>query len=300
LSTALAIVAAFLFAVAATFQQRGALDLGISAEGLRSFLKLGRSWWWLGGSAALLAGYVAQAIALDHGRISIVQPLLVTTVVFALPLGYYVTSQHVGGREIVGAVVVVAGLTLYALFGDPASGKDNAPNDEWAIALAVVGAVCSVLLLLGRNSESARRAALYGVVSGILFGTSACLAKPTVEMLHDGGVPTVLSNWEFYAMAVAGIAAFVLQQVSLAEGFLATSVATVSVANPIVAILIGVLLFDERLSDPTWHKVVAVAGMGLGAIGAIAISVAREGRKAADAGVGEAVSGPAQATQSRA
>jgi drug/metabolite transporter (DMT)-like permease len=281
-ASVLALVAAFLFAVAATFQQRGALDLGLAAESLRSFLRLARSAWWLTGTVVLLAGYAAQAIALDHGRVSIVQPLLVTTVVFALPLGVLVTAQKVGRREIVGAAVVVAGLALYAIFGDPAGGKDNAPNDQWAIALLVVAVACGVLLVLGRNSAGARKAALLGVVAGILFGTSACLAKPTVEMLGDG-VVTVLSSWEFYAMTITGIAGFVLQQVSLSEGFLATSVATVSTFNPIVSVVIGILLFDERLSDPRWHKVVAVAGMLLAMGGAIAISKAREGEGGASA-----------------
>jgi drug/metabolite transporter (DMT)-like permease len=275
-STALALVAAFLFAVAATLQQKGALDLGVAVEGLRSLAKLIGSGWWLIGTAALLVGYAAQAIALDHGRISIVQPLLVTTVVFALPLGYFVTAQKVGRREIVGAVAVVLGLAFYAVFGDPAGGRDNAPNDEWAVALAVVGAVCGGLLLLGRKSDRSRKAALYGVVAGILFGASACLVKPTIEMLHES-VATVVTHWEFYAMAAAGIAAFVLQQVSLSEGFLAASVATVSTFNPIVSVVIGIVLFEERLSDPVWHKVVAFAGLGLAGLGAIAISIAREG-----------------------
>ena len=279
MSSLLALVAAFFFAVAATFQQRGALDLGLSSESLGSFVRLARSSWWLGGTAVLLAGYAAQAVALDHGRISIVQPLLVTTVVFALPLGIVVTAQQVGRREVVGAIVVVLGLALYAVFGDPASGKDNAPNGEWAVALILVAVTSGVLLLLGRNTQRARRAALFGVVSGILYGTSACLAKPTLEQL-DQGVASVLSSWEFYAMVLAAVAAFVLQQISLSEGFLATSVATVSVFNPIVSVLIGILLFDERLSDPRWHKVVAFAGMGLAMGGAIAISKAREGAPA--------------------
>src|SRR3954469_17816645 len=231
MSTVLAIAVSFLFAVAAAFQQRGALELGVSAEGLKSFLKLGKSSWWLGGTAALLVGYVAQAIALDHGRISIVQPLLVTTVVFALPLGYFVTSQAVTARQGVGAAIVVVGLALYALFGKPASGNDNAPNDQWAVCLAIVGALCVALLLLAGRSGGLRKAALVGIVSGVLFGTSACLVKPTLELLHGDGALSVLGSWELYGMAFTGIAAFVLQQVSLAEGFLATSVATVSVAN---------------------------------------------------------------------
>ena len=49
----------------------------------------------------------------------------------------------------------------------------------------------------------------------------------------------MLSHWECYALAVAGVLGFVLQQVSLGTGRLAPSVATVSVANPVVGILIG-------------------------------------------------------------
>ena len=82
-------------------------------------------------------------------------------------------------------------------------------------------------------------------------------------------------------MAGTGIYAFVLQQVSLSEGFLATSVATVSVANPVVSVAIGTLLFDERLSRPAWHVFVAVCGLGLALIGAAMISVARERRESA-------------------
>lgn len=272
----LALLAAFLFAVAATFQQKGALSLGVSPDSLRSFARLARSNWWLVGSIALLVGYAVQAVALDHGRLAIIQPLLVTTVVFALPLGYWFTQQDVGRREILGAAIVVAGLALFAIFGDPSSGNDDAPNDEWAIALTVIVVVCAGLLVLARRAEGSREAAFYGVVSGILFGTSACLVKPTIETLHEG-IPEVLSSWEFYAMAIAGIAAFVLQQVSLSSGFLATSVATVSTANPIVSVLIGTLLFDERLSRPLWHVVVAFVGLGLAMFGAAIISIAREG-----------------------
>ena len=230
---------------------------------------------------ALLIGYVVQAIALDHGRLAIIQPLLVTTVVFALPLGYFLTNQSVGSREVVGAGIVVAGLALYAIFGDPAGGNENAPNGEWLVALLVVGALCFVLIGLARRGAGARRAALFGIASGVLFGVSACLVKPTLEALHAGGASEALSTWELYAMAGTGIYAFVLQQVSLSEGFLATSVATVSVANPVVSVAIGTLLFDERLSRPAWHVFVAVCGLALALIGAAIISVARERRESA-------------------
>jgi len=73
---------------------------------------------------------------------------------------------------------------------------------------------------------------------------------------------------------------FVLQQISLGTGKLAPSVATVSVANPIVGIALGTILFDERLSRPAWHVVVACIGLGVALVGAVLISLAREGADA--------------------
>ena len=116
-------------------------------------------------------------------------------------------------------------------------------------------------------------------MSGILYGTSACLVKQVTTQVNDGGLSEVLSNWEFWAMSIAGIVAFVVQQMSLREGFLATSVATVSVANPIISVIIGILLFAETLSEPNWHKLVAWIGLGLGMLGAVVISQGSKGRE---------------------
>ena len=129
------------------------------------------------------------------------------------------------------------------------------------------------------------KAAVYGTVAGMLFGLSLVLTKPTLVFLHQS-VATMLSHWECYALAIAGVVGFVLQQVSLGTGRLSPSVATVSVANPIVGILIGTLLFDERLSRPAWHVVIAVIGLGLALAGAVAISLAHEVAKEEDRGVG--------------
>jgi drug/metabolite transporter (DMT)-like permease len=131
MASVLALVAAFFFALAAALQQKGALNLPeVSLRNPASLARLAGQTMWLLGTVALLTGYVLQAAALDRGRLAIVQPLLVTTVVFALPLGYFLTKQHVGRREIVGAAVIVFGLALFAIYGDPAGGRENAPGEE--------------------------------------------------------------------------------------------------------------------------------------------------------------------------
>jgi len=275
----LALVAAFLFALAAALQQKGALNLpSISLRHPSSLARLVGQTMWLVGTVALFTGYAFQAAALDRGRLAIIQPLLVTTVVFALPLGYFLTQQHVGRREVIGAAVIVLGLVLFAIFGDPAGGRENAPGYQWAIAIAILGLVCGVLLLFADRGGLTMRAAVYGTIAGILFGLSAALTKPTLGYLH-AGLGEIFTHWEPYALAIAGVLGFVLQQVSLGTGRLAPSVATVSVANPVVGILLGSLLLDERLARPAWHVAVACVGLGLALAGAVAISIARETRR---------------------
>jgi drug/metabolite transporter (DMT)-like permease len=279
LAAALALVAAFLFALAATLQQKGALNLPtISLADPKSFVRLLGEKMWLIGTLALFTGYLFQAGALDRGRLSVIQPLLVTTVVFALPLGYFLTKQHVGRREVIGAVVIIAGLGLFIHFGDPAGGNENASNTQWAITIGLLSLLSVLLLVFGGGGGLSMKAAVYGTVAGILFGLSSSLTKPTLDYLHQS-VGTMLSHWECYALAVAGVLGFVLQQVSLGTGRLAPSVATVSVANPVVGILIGMLLLDETLSRPAWHIVLAVTGLGLALVGAVVISLAREATK---------------------
>src|SRR4029450_10231818 len=139
MASILALVAAFFFALAAALQQKGALNLPeISIRHPASLARLVGQTMWLLGTAALLSGYVFQAAALDRGRLVIIQPLLVTTVVFALPLGYFLTKQHVGRREVTGAAVILVGLALFAIVGDPEGGRDDAPGGEWAIAIGVI------------------------------------------------------------------------------------------------------------------------------------------------------------------
>ena len=101
---------------------------------------------------------------------------------------------------------------------------------------------------------------MFGTVAGVLFGFSSSLAMPTLDYLHKS-VGTMLSHWECYALAVIGVLGFGNPAGLARDGRLAPAVATASVANPVVAILIGIVLLDERLSRPAWHVLVAVIGL---------------------------------------
>jgi drug/metabolite transporter (DMT)-like permease len=291
----LALLAAVCFALAATLWQKAALSLsGVSFRRPRTLLVLLTQWVWLLGLAAQIVGVALQAAALDRGRVSIIQPLLVTTVVWALPLGYFLTHQSIGSREIVGAAIIVVGLALFASFGDPAAGVDNAPGADWAASILVIAAACAALLIFANRGSPSTKAALLATVAGLLYGLSATLMKPVVEDLHTEGLGGVMAGWEFWVWAAAGIVGFLFQQLSLATGRLVPSVAAVSVANPVVSVMLGALVLQERLAkNPPWHAVVAVGALCLALLGAVLITSAREGEREVQQAVPEPQTAPA-------
>ncbi len=192
-------------------------------------------WVWLLGLVAQVVGVVLQGAALDRGRVSIIQPLLVTTVIWALPLGYFLTHQAIGAREMTGAAIIVVGLALFASFGDP-----------------------------------------------------------VVEGLHTDGVGNVIAGFEFWVWAVAGIIGFLFQQLSLSTGRLVPSVASVSVANPVVSVMLGALVLQERLEkNPPSHAVAAVGALCLALVGAVLITSARESEREVEQTVPEPQPAPA-------
>jgi drug/metabolite transporter (DMT)-like permease len=272
----LALAASACFALAAALQQKGQFRLareGSPVRGVKDIFRLLKVWVWLAGTAVLLAGYALQGVALDIGKVVVVQPLLVTTLVFALPLGHWLTGQHVTRRQVWGAGVMVAGLAMFIRLGDPAEGVDTAPTSEVLIACAVVCVASVVGLIIGRRAEAAHKAAIFGGVAGLLYGLSATFDKPAFSST-DAGTGDLFGEWEFWALVGFGIIAFGVQQLSLATGQLAPAVAAVSVANPFCSTLIGVLVYEERLTQPGWHIALAVVALFVSFGGAVMVTLA--------------------------
>ena len=177
-----------------------------------------------------------------------------------------------------GAAIIVVGLVVFASFGDPAAGVDNAPGSDWARRDPGHRRGCAALLLFADRGGLVK-AALLGTVAGMLYGLSATLMKPVVESHAHRRVGEVVG------LGALGHGCrrqcwLRVQQLSLSTGRLVPSVAAVSVVNPIVSVLLGALVLQERLDkDPPWHAVVAVGGLCFALVGAVVISSAREGSK---------------------
>jgi drug/metabolite transporter (DMT)-like permease len=245
---ALALTAALFFALGTVLQQRAGLEKPSEGSSSGLLLRMARRPVWLAGIAADAFGFVAQAAALGVGRLAVVQPLLVSSVVFALPLGARLTGQRVRRLDVGAAVLVVAALVAFLTVANPSGGRDDAPVGDWLIAGGACVLACVPLVLLARRGPAPRRAALLGVATGILFALSAALTKAVVDEL-DNGPLDVITGWHLYALLAVGYASMTLNQLALNTGALAPAMATSMAFDPIVSVVLGVTVLHESL-DP--------------------------------------------------
>jgi drug/metabolite transporter (DMT)-like permease len=265
----LAIAAAVFFAFGTVLQQKAGLEEPSEGSSAGLLVQMARRPVWLAGIAADALGFVCQAVALAVGRLAVVQPLLVSTVVFALPLGARFTGQRVRRIDIGAALLVVIALIAFLTIAEPSGGRDDAPLGEWLIAGGACIAVCIPLSILGRFGPAPRRAALLGTATGVLFALSAALTKVVADQV-DEELFEVFLHWHVYALIAIGYASMTFNQLALNTGALAPAVATSLAFDPITSVVLGVTLLQESLHTTPFELVgtvialaAALAGMAI-------------------------------------
>jgi drug/metabolite transporter (DMT)-like permease len=265
----LALGSALLFALGTALQQQAGAAAPSTGADASLLLRMARRPVWVAGIAADGVGFVTQAAALGVGRLAVVQPLLITSVVFALPLGMRLTGQRIRRAEMVSAALIVAALAAFVSMGSASGGHQEAPLHAWLLAALVCAAVCTPLVMLARRGPRAQRAALLGAAAGILFALSAALTKAVVDELHAGLLP-VLDSWELYALIVVGYISMTLNQLALNTGALAATLAASTALDPVAGVVLGITLFGESLRAGALPAVVTVGSL-LGALAAMTV-----------------------------
>ena len=213
-----------------------------------------RLWW--AGTAAAGAGYVFQAMALAHGSLLLVQPLLVSSLLFVLPLSARRSGDRVTGVEWAWATLLTAALAVFVLVGQPREGHYRPPVPAWTMALAVAVPVVVVCVLVARRTTDRTRAAALGVAVAVGLGMIAVLTKTCTHRFGVGGWHALLTVPAPYLLVALAILVTVLQQWAFKAGALQASVPIMLVGEPVVAVLLGVIVLGEVL---TVHGVGVVA-----------------------------------------
>lgn len=261
-SAALALVAAAAFAAAAVLQQRAARSEPQSGSiRFRLLLDLLHRPLWLSGVGCMIAAYVVQAIALYLGNVAFVEPLIAMELVFALPFAVRSEHRRPGWREWLAAASVVAGVGLFLATARPTGGTSNPSDGTWVL-LGLPCAGATVLLLVAAARPLARRrASLLAAAAAICFALLALLTKAVTYLLSQG-VSRALTSWQPYALIGIGIVGFLFSQSAYQAGSLESSLPVIDTLEPTVAVLLGVLAFNEHVPiDAASLAVQALGGL---------------------------------------
>jgi drug/metabolite transporter (DMT)-like permease len=260
----LALGAALAYAAASVLQQREAeADVGADqgstvGGGFRLVLRLARRPIWLAGLGADALGYGLQAVALGVGELLVVQPVLTSGILFALPAGAWWAGRRLGRADFAWACVLAFGLTAFVLLAGTDGGRNFASTRAWLACAAVAIPVLVVSMVAAARSQGTRRAVLFAFATGVLFGITAALTKSSVVLVDHHGFGT-LGHWEPYALVVLGALGFVVNQRAFQAGSLTASLPTLTVVEPIVAALLGITMLHESMATEGAAEWIAVA-----------------------------------------
>jgi len=262
-------MAAVAFAAGTVLQQRGTLRT--PAGDARFLVQILHEPVWLVGGGLQALGWTLQAAALDRGSLVVVQSLTTLSLVFALPLGAWLTDQHIGRTEIVGALAVVAGIVVFLSAGTPSGGTSNPSATAWWTAIVVSAVLVVGPGVLATKQRGAARAALFGVAAGVSFGLQAAVTKVFVNEIGHG-VAHLLGTWSTYGLIVSALAGFVLQQSALKTGVLAAAMGASNASTLVWSVVLGFLVFDETMAADAARRFPAWLGLALAVLGVITLA----------------------------
>ncbi|MET8007418.1 DMT family transporter [Nonomuraea glycinis] len=255
LAAAVALIGSLFFALGAALQQFEAF--GTAKPGLLALLRRPR---WLFGGLSILVGGGLHIVALGLGPLTVVQPMGVASLLFALPIAATLHGRKPARRELAAAGVVAAGLIGLVLLVPESAGTTHL-TPQGVLTLLGVAGIAAVLLWAGSKAASPTgRAALLATSSGVLYGATATL----VRALVDGG----WNWWYLLALPVPAVLALMMLQRAYAVGHFGVSFASLQIADPLTAVAFGALLLGEPL--PT--GVLPIAAAALTAAGTFALA----------------------------
>ncbi|HTY26677.1 MAG TPA: DMT family transporter [Mycobacterium sp.] len=272
LVVAAALAGAVFAAIGIVVRQRATMDVpaekGVSAVMVSTLLR--RRLWWAG-TAAAVTGYAFQAVALAYGSLLLVAPLLVSALLFALPLSARLAHRRVTRAEWGWAVLLTVALGVFV-----ALARTKPGDYDGAVLPAVLVAGVSLLFVAGCLAVAVRfsdwrRAILLAAGVGVLFGVVAVLTKLVMHILTEDSVPRLLASPILYVLIVVGVIATLLQQSAFHAGSLRASVPAMLVLEPLVAVLLGEVLLGEHLAVSKPSAVVLAVAVGAMAAATIAL-----------------------------
>ncbi len=200
--------------------------------------------WWVGTLAAVVA-YGLQLIALAFGTLLVVQPVLMLSLMFTLPLAAWYSKRPMPRYEVFWSVALTVAVAILVVYGRPRAGNPAPEWSQWWPAF-LLGLLVLIGLFITAVARPRAAALALGTACGVIYGYVALVAKALVGVVGAAGLGGALTSWQLYMLVFLAGAGTVVQQYSFHAGSLSSSLPAMTIMEPIVAFGLGYWVLGEQ------------------------------------------------------
>ncbi|MFT4229023.1 MAG: DMT family transporter [Microbacterium sp.] len=267
----LALLGAVFMSFGAQYQHRGVLKVEqLSGSSGTEGLKLGQLWQllsrpsWVIGTAMLALAIVCQLAALSFAPLIVVQPLGAIALVITTLLNARISGHAPTKRSVRAIVECVGGILVFVLLAALFASEEPVSDRQLITILVILAVVAVAFTGLWQWLRHRMTALFYIVAAGIMYGFVATLAKVVISRIQNSTFEWMTLLCVVALVAAAAVGAYFVQT-AYASGPPDLVIAGLTVIDPIVAILIGLLVLGEAAHAPLWVFI------GFGVAGLVAV-----------------------------
>jgi drug/metabolite transporter (DMT)-like permease len=227
---------------------------------------------WLLGLGVMISGQLVSAWSVGHLDLTLYEPLLATSLIFALALAVPLSHQRLKATEMLGAVVLAGGVAALSLARSPGTPSASFGSfSDWpaAAGIAVVAYCC---IHAGHLRCGQARATLTGIGTGLVMGISDALTRRSVQILDAHSFSGLLTSWPPYCLVAAALIGMWLMQNSFNAAPLHASLPGITAAEPVAGILLGVVVFGDRINISPGMLALQAAGIVALVVGVVLVA----------------------------
>lgn len=227
---------------------------------------------WLAGIAIMAVGQALSVWAVGHLELSVSEPLMATSLIFALILAAPLSGQRLRRTELIGALILACGVTILSVSRTVSAHGMRFGSFAYWPAAAAVAVIAFGFAHAGWRRDGQQRAMLTAAASGLIFGISDALTRRSVQIIDARHFTGLLTSWPVYSLAGASLIAMWLMQSSFNAAPLRASLPAITAAEPVAGIALGVVVFGDVIRVSPWMIALQASGLAALVIGVLMVA----------------------------
>ena len=203
---------------------------------------------------------VFQLASLYFAPIIVVQPLGALALVITSIMNSRINHVELKRKSIIAIVMCVGGVLLFVGVAAFTAVDRPVTARQIVIILVVLLVVLAIAVVTFALYRRRIRAIFYVIMAGVLYGFVATLAKVVLARVEQGEFDWLTLLCVIALLVATALGAYFVQNAH-ASGPPDLVIAGLTVVDPMVAVLIGIIVLGEASQAPFWANIVfAVSG----------------------------------------